>query len=347
VLSGLLTQAGMTAHDASSVASAKALLEERPVDVVISDIRMPGADGLELLRWVRQRWPDISVVMLTAHGTIQLAVEAMKAGAQEFMLKPFDRDEVLFVVRKAAEQSLCQAAPPTALGAQPALSRLSPLMNELSRLITKAAAGSATVLIRGETGTGKELVARAVHEHSARKEKPFIKLNCAALPDSLLESELFGYEKGAFTGAATRKLGRVELAHGGSLFLDEIGDVPMATQIKLLRILQERELERLGGVETIKIDVRFIAATHRDLEALVEDGRFRQDLFFRLNVIPLMVPALRERHEDIADLAQHFMLAACAVNGPTRRCQNEIERAPWRQPASKGSSRDRTARVAS
>jgi len=319
VLCGLLTQAGMTVTEAGSAEAAEQLLEKRPVDVVVSDVRMPGTDGLGLLRRIRQNWPEIGVVMLTAHGTIQLAVEAMKSGAHEFMQKPFDREEVLFVVRKVAQQSRREGAQPPVIGhgSAPFVGR-SQVMLELGELSRRAASGSATVLIRGETGTGKELVARSIHEQSARRAKPFIKLNCAALPDSLLESELFGYEPGAFTGATRHKPGRVELAHGGTLFLDEIGDVALATQVKLLRILQERELERVGGVKTIKVDVRFVAATHRDLEQMVEQGEFRQDLFFRLNVLPLRVPPLRERPEDVRPLTEHFMAAACAANGKPR-----------------------------
>jgi two-component system, NtrC family, response regulator AtoC len=319
VLCGLLAQAGMQVAEAASAQEAERELEKRPVDVVVSDVRMPGMDGLALLRRIRQNWPEIGVVMLTAHGTIQLAVEAMKSGAHEFMLKPFDREEVLFVVRKVGEQSRREGSLPPRVSAEadasaPCVGK-STLMGELGELIRRAASGTATVLIRGETGTGKELVARSIHEQSARRAKPFIKLNCAALPDSLLESELFGYELGAFTGATRNKPGRVELAHGGTLFLDEIGDVPLTTQVKLLRILQERELERVGGVKTIKVDVRFVAATHRDLEALVQTGEFRQDLFFRLNVLPLRVPPLRERPEDVRPLTEHFIRAACAANG--------------------------------
>lgn len=319
VLCGLLSQDGMIAAEAASAQEAEVQLEKHPVDVVVSDVRMPGLDGLGLLRRIRQHWPEIGVVMLTAHGTIQLAVEAMKSGANEFMLKPFDREEVLFVVRKVGEQSRREgAAPPRApavLDSGAPFVGSAPVMRELSDLVRRAASGTATVLIRGETGTGKELVARSIHEQSARRAKPFIKLNCAALPDSLLESELFGYEPGAFTGATRHKPGRVELAQGGTLFLDEIGDVPLSTQVKLLRILQERELERVGGVKTIKVDVRFVAATHRDLEALVQAGAFRQDLFFRLNVLPLRVPSLRERLQDVRPLAEHFIRVACANNG--------------------------------
>jgi two-component system response regulator AtoC len=274
---------------------------------------MPGMDGIALLGRISHGWPEVPVIILTAHGSIQLAVEIMKLGAADFMVKPFDRDEVLFVIRKAlatASRNQRQGPPGDGLS----LIGESAAMAEVRDTIRRAAGGVATVLIRGETGTGKELVAHAVHRQSRRAGKPFVKLNCAALPDSLLESELFGHEKGAFTGAVSRKPGRVELAHGGTLFLDEIGDVPLTTQVKLLRILQERELERLGGTETVKVDVRFIAATHRDLEALVEVGHFREDLFYRLNVVPLEVPPLRTRPGDVLVLAAHFASVAAQAN---------------------------------
>ncbi len=312
VLSSQLAQAGIHSYQAESGQRALELLDSCPIDVVLTDLRMPGIDGMALLKRVSRSWPEVPVIVLTAHGTIQLAVETMKAGAADFIVKPFDRDEVLFVLRKAF----------AAAGRnQPASSEQHPLLGESSAMaevrdtIRRAAGGVATVLIRGETGTGKELVASAVHQQSRRADKPFVKLNCAALPDSLLESELFGHEKGAFTGASSRKPGRVELAHGGSLFLDEIGDVPLPTQVKLLRILQEREFERVGGTETVKVDVRFIAATHRDLESMVQSGGFREDLFYRLNVVPLEVPPLRARPGDVVLLARHFAAVAAAANG--------------------------------
>jgi two-component system, NtrC family, response regulator AtoC len=311
VLTALLGQAGLNALSARNGAEALELLERRAVDLVVSDLRMPGVGGMDLLRTVVERWPDLPVVILTAHGSVPLAVEAMRAGAADFVLKPFDRDEVLFVLEKALRAQARGAFSSTPHG--PTLGG-SPGMRELDALIGRAAQGSATVLVRGETGTGKELVARAIHERSARAKQAFVKLNCAALPDALLESELFGYEKGAFTGAAQRKPGRVELAAGGTLFLDEIGDVPPATQVKLLRVLQEREIERVGGTETIKVDVRFVAATHQKLEALVARGDFREDLFYRLNVIPLDVPPLRERREDIPALVSHFAASTAAAN---------------------------------
>jgi two-component system response regulator AtoC len=346
VLASLLVQDGIEAVEADSGHAALRLLENHPIDVVVTDLRMPGMDGMELLGKMGASWPDVPVVILTAHGTVPLAVNAMKAGALEFLVKPFERDEVLFVVKKALAVARVErtSAPPVD-GGVPLVGK-SPAMKSLGESVRRAAAGVATVLIRGETGTGKELVARAIHELSARASKPFVKLNCAALPDSLLESELFGYEKGAFTGASARKPGRVELAHGGTLFLDEIGDVPLGTQVKLLRILQEREIERLGGTETIKIDVRFVAATHRNLELMVQDQEFREDLFYRLNVIPLEVPPLRQRPEDVEALVYHFvgqitqgpnpkadiardaveLLAAQHWPGNVRQLENFIER---------------------
>jgi two-component system response regulator AtoC len=314
VLSSQLAQAGILTFEAQSGEQALALLDSQAVDVVVTDLRMPGMDGMALLGRVSRSWPEVPVIVLTAYGSIQLAVETMKSGAADFIVKPFDRDEVLFVIRKALA-SASRNEHPTPPSDQLSLIGESAAMAEVKDTIRRAAAGVATVLIRGETGTGKELVAHAVHRQSRRSSKPFVKLNCAALPDSLLESELFGHEKGAFTGAVSRKPGRIELAHGGTLFLDEIGDVPLTTQVKLLRILQERELERVGGTETVKVDVRFVAATHRDLEGLVAAGSFREDLFYRLNVVPLEVPPLRARSGDIIVLARHFAAAAAQANG--------------------------------
>lgn len=314
VLASQLQQDGIHTFQAESGEQALALLDSQPVDIVLTDLRMPGMDGMTLLSRIARTWPEVPVIVLTAHGSIQLAVETMKAGAADFIVKPFDRDEVLFVVRKVFasagknQHSAARESERSLLGESGA-------MIEVRDTIRRAAQGVATVLIRGETGTGKELVANAVHQQSRRAGKPFVKLNCAALPDSLLESELFGHEKGAFTGATSRKPGRVELAHGGTLFLDEIGDVPLPTQVKLLRILQEREFERVGGTETVKVDVRFIAATHRDLEATIKSGQFREDLFYRLNVLPIEVPPLRTRPGDITVLARHFASVAALANG--------------------------------
>ncbi|HEX9297606.1 MAG TPA: sigma-54 dependent transcriptional regulator [Polyangiaceae bacterium] len=308
VLSALLHQEGIHAEAVRSGNEALDFLETRAVDVVLSDLRMPGMDGMQLLDRIVARWPEVPVIMLTAHGTVPLAVEAMKRGASEFLQKPFDREEVLFVVKKALAAASCLADDaPRGDGGGSDLLGGSAAMREVSALIDRAARGTATVLIRGESGTGKEIVARAIHERSSRKSNALVKLHCAALPETLLESELFGYEKGAFTGAVARKPGRIELAHHGTLFLDEIGDLPLAMQVKLLRVLQEREFERIGGTKTIRVDVRFVAATHRDLETMVKKGEFREDLFYRLSVVPLAIPPLRDRREDIEPLARHFV----------------------------------------
>jgi two-component system, NtrC family, response regulator AtoC len=313
VLVALLEQHGLATVQAGTAERALELLDHEPIDVVLTDLRMPGSGGMQLVSDIQRRWPELPVIVLTAHGSVPLAVEAMQRGAADFMLKPFERDEVVYVVSKALLAAR-SAHPPPVPGDKDLLGN-SRGMAEVRDLLRRAASSSATVLIRGETGTGKELVARAIHEHSPRKSGPFVKLHCAALPDSLLESELFGHEKGAFTGAAARKPGRVELAESGSLFLDEIGDVPLATQVKLLRVLQEREFERVGGVHTLKVNVRFIAATHRNLEQMVQSGQFRQDLFYRLNVVPLEVPPLRERRDDIELLARRFAAQSAAQNG--------------------------------
>ncbi len=306
VLSAQLEQAGVEVHQARSGDEALLLLGARPIDVVVSDVRMPGMDGMQLLSEVSRRWPEVPVVLITAHGTIALAVEAMKAGALDFVTKPFDREEILYTVKKAlAEARHAEKTPPTAR-VSAGFVGTAPAMKEVHDLIRRAAASTATVLVRGESGTGKELVARAIHDASARAKAPFVKIHCAALPDTLLESELWGYEKGAFTGASSRKPGRVELADGGTLFLDEIGDITPATQVKLLRLLQDREMERLGSIETLKVDIRFVAATHRDLEAMIPKAEFRADLFYRLNVVPIVLPPLRGHPEDVEPLAVHF-----------------------------------------
>ncbi|QRK12870.1 sigma-54-dependent Fis family transcriptional regulator [Archangium violaceum] len=316
VLGALLGQAGLTVHTATQGQEALALLGRKPIDVVVSDVRMPGMSGMELLAEVGRTWPDVPVILLTAHGTVPLAVEAMKAGAADFALKPFDREEILFSIRKALLRAQQQQE-----GMRPLVKEASGFvgqstaMAEVQALLTRAATGTATVLLRGESGTGKELAAKAVHDASPRRGGPFVKLHCAALPDTLLESELFGYEKGAFTGAATRKPGRVELANGGTLFLDEIGDITPQVQVKLLRLLQEREFERLGGTQTLKVDVRFVAATHRNLEEMVRKGEFREDLFYRLNVVPVWMPPLRARTEDIEPLVRHFLDVHAKANG--------------------------------
>jgi len=305
VLVSLLTQGGIDAEHVPSADRALLAIEKAPYDVVVTDLKMPGMDGMALLRQLRDSH-DMPVIMITAHGNVQLAVEAMKAGAAEFMSKPFDREEVLFTVRKALASTSHQAGAPPRAPAQSSLMGKSPAMHEVSDLVERAARTMANVLVRGETGTGKEVAARAIHDRGPRRAHDFVAVNCAALPDQLLESELFGYEKGAFTGAVGRKPGRVELAEGGTLFLDEIGDISPAVQAKLLRLLQEKEYQPLGGTRTHKADVRFIAATHRDLEEMVAENEFREDLLYRLDVIPVWMPPLRERPDDVGLLAEHF-----------------------------------------
>lgn len=323
VLAALLTQAGNKATWVGSAEAALATLEKRAFDLVISDVRMPGLSGLDLLKLLRQRSPDLPVVLLTAHGTVQMAVEAMREGAADFLLKPFNRDEVLFVVKKCLSSSETErAAPPKAPSAKienaDGMIGASPALDEARGLIRQAAPSPATVLVLGETGTGKELAARAIHALSPRGKGPFVRLNCGALPETLFESELFGYEKGAFTGAVARKPGRVELANGGTLFLDEIGELSAASQVKLLRLLQEKEYERLGGTETLKADVRVVAATHRNLDEMVKSGAFREDLYYRLNVVPISLPSLRARPGDIPLLAAHFLTMLGAQNARPR-----------------------------
>jgi DNA-binding NtrC family response regulator len=314
VLTGLLRQAGIDAEHVATAEEALARFEAQPFVAVLTDLRMPGMDGLALLRELKARWEHVPVVVLTAHGSVDTAVEAMKAGAADFMTKPFEREEVVLCMQKALQlgtqaQALPVRVPPSG---DAMVLGVSEAMTEVDGLIDRAAKAIANVLIRGESGTGKEVAARAIHRRGPRAGGPFVAVNCAALPDQLLESELFGYEKGAFTGATNKKPGRVELAEGGTLFLDEIGDVSSAVQAKLLRLLQEREYQPLGGTRTVKADVRFVAATHRDLGAMVAAGDFREDLLYRLDVVPITMPPLRLRPADIAPLAQRF----CAELGP-------------------------------
>jgi DNA-binding NtrC family response regulator len=300
VLSGLLAQAGIPSRYVTRGEDALAELERAPIDAIVSDLRMPGIDGFRLLEEVSQRAPDIPVVLITAHGSVPLAVEAMKAGAADFLLKPFDREEVIFTVQKAIAQGQVRHEPhPT----RPPVRAV----KSLDERIARAAKTNATVLLRGESGTGKEVAARRIHEESDRAKMPFIAVHAASLPELLIESELFGYERGAFTGATGRKPGRVALAQGGTLFLDEIGDVSLSMQVKLLRLLQEKEYQPLGASKPARADVRFVAATHKDLEAMVARNEFRQDLYYRLNVLPIVIPPLRERRAEIPDLVRGFL----------------------------------------
>ncbi len=292
------------------------MLREHHIDLVVTDLKMPKVDGMTLLRDALREQPDLPIVMITAHGTVDTAVEALKLGAFDYLTKPFDKDEVRQVVAKALKtRQLAQEEATTEPvgkaknepGARFGIIGQSPGLTDLYAVLERVADTPTTVLITGESGTGKELVARALHEHSTRKDKPFIKVNCAAIPKELIESELFGYERGAFTGAVSSKPGRFELANGGTLFLDEVGEIPVEMQVKLLRALQESEFERVGGIKTIHVDVRLVAATNRDLKKLIAAGGFREDLFYRLNVVSIRLPALRERDTDIPLLVEHFL----------------------------------------
>jgi two-component system response regulator HydG len=290
------------------------------VDLVLADLKMPGLSGLDLLKAAKTVAPDVDVIMLTAFGTVEEAVQAMKDGAYDFLTKPFQRAQLIRLIRKAlerraliAENRALQQRLDALLG-QGAVIGTSPAFQRMMMLIEQVAPSSATVLIEGESGVGKELAARAIHERSARRAGPFVAVNCAALPETLLESELFGYEKGAFTGAAGRKEGRFELADGGTLFLDEVADLSPVTQPKILRVLQEGEFERVGGTKTLRVDVRIVTATNQDLVQLVREKRFREDLYYRLNVITITVPPLRERRQDIPLLAHHFLRVYAAKN---------------------------------
>ncbi len=315
VLVALLKQAGYAARAVPSAERALDEVGKTPIDLVVTDVRMPGMDGIALLAALQKSVPELPVIVISAHGTVPMAVDAMKQGAKEFLLKPFDRDEVVATIQRTLDACSSRASAPPALPTATRLIGASPKMRELRELLARAARSSATVLLRGESGTGKEVAAREIHEQSARKDGPFVAVHCAALPETLLESELFGYERGAFTGAVKRKPGRVELAEGGTLFLDEIGDVTLPMQVKLLRLLQEREFTTLGGTGVQKADVRFVAATHRDLEAMVKAGEFREDLFYRLSVVPVWLPTLRERSTDVAELATRFCADAATRNG--------------------------------
>ncbi len=312
ILSAQLSRDGYEVMTAEDGEQGLALLKEHHIDLVITDLKMPKVDGMTLLRKALELEPELPVVLITAHGTIDTAVEALKSGAFDFVTKPFDKDEVRQIVAKALKTRDLRAADATPVetgrGVRFGIIGDSPGIADLYAVLERVADTPTTVLITGESGTGKELVARALHEHSGRKDKPFIKVNCAAIPKELIESELFGYERGAFTGAVSSKPGRFELANGGTLFLDEIGEIPIEMQVKLLRALQESEFERVGGIKTIRIDVRLVAATNRDLKKLIAGGTFREDLFYRLNVVPIRLPALRERTTDIPLLVEHFLV---------------------------------------
>jgi two-component system, NtrC family, response regulator HydG len=315
-----LTREGYKVTLAPDGQTALELLRGGGIDLVLSDLKMPGLNGLQLLREARTVAPDVDLIMLTAFGTVEEAVRAMKDGARDFLTKPFQRAQLVRVIRQALEhralvaqnRALQQRLDDLLRGGN--LIGVSAAFRRMMTLVDQVADSSATVLIQGESGTGKELIARAIHERSARHGGPFVAVNCAALPETLLESELFGYEKGAFTGAAGRKEGRFELADGGTLFLDEVADLSSVTQPKILRVLQEGEFERVGGTRTLRVDVRIVTATNQDLAAMVRERRFREDLYYRLNVITVTAPPLRERREDIGVLARHFLRLYAAKN---------------------------------
>jgi two-component system, NtrC family, response regulator AtoC len=310
VLEAMLRREG---YDVVTAANGVEALGGMSADIhtVITDLKMPGLDGMGLLRRLAIDYPDVPVVMITAHGSVENAVEAVKLGAFDYLEKPFEQEQIRQVVAKAISTytlSRKDARPeePSERGRFRLVGQ-SPAIRQIYAVVEKVANTPSTVLISGESGTGKELIARALHENSNRHAGPFIKINCAAIPKTLMESELFGYDKGAFTGAVGAKPGRFELAHGGTLFLDEIGEIPVEMQVKLLRVLQESEFERVGGIKTIKVDVRLVTATNRDLLEEIGAGNFREDLFYRLNVVPIQIPPLRERREDIPLLADHFI----------------------------------------
>ena len=308
VLSAHLKRFGHEVETAIDGTDAIAQLQSAPFNVVVSDLKMPELDGMGLLQWVMREQPGLPVILITAHGTVDSAIQALKTGAFDYITKPFDTDELQGVIAKALATEAKNAQ---RLAVEPEgawdLIGTTPQMREVYRLIEKVGPSPTTVLVTGESGTGKELVARALHAQSDRASGPFIQINCGAIPENLFESELFGYERGAFTGAVTEKPGRFELANGGTLFLDEVGELPRDMQVKILRALQERKIDRVGGVRPIEVDTRVIAATNVDLLKAVNEGRFRDDLYYRLNVIPLHLPPLRERKDDIPLLVEHFL----------------------------------------
>ena len=312
VLEKALSQAGLLISSYASGELAYEKLETEKPDAIISDIRMPGMDGLELLKRINSKYPDLPVIITTAHSDLDSAVSSYQSGAFEYLPKPFDVDEVIEVTQRAlqhAQESETVTMPESRITNTEIIGE-APAMQEVFRAIGRLSQSNITVLINGESGTGKELVAHALHRHSPRAQKPFIALNMAAIPKDLMESELFGHEKGAFTGATSQRHGRFEQANGGTLFLDEIGDMPAETQTRLLRVLADGEFYRVGGHTPVKVDVRIIAATHQNLEKLVAEKQFREDLFHRLNVIRIHIPRLSERSEDIPKLAQHFLTKA-------------------------------------
>jgi DNA-binding NtrC family response regulator len=349
-----LGEDGHSVHSAGDAESGVIYLRREPVDLVLTDLKLPGMNGLEFLQEGKRLNPVLPFIVMTAYGSVETAVDAMKAGASDYVLKPFTMAEMKLVINKELDVQQVRdenVRLKEALGKRYHFQNIigrSKKMQEVLALVERVAPTNSTVLIGGESGVGKDLIARAIHQNSRRSSGPFIKINSTAIPDTLFESELFGFERGAFTGALASKPGKFELADKGTLFLDEIGDVPAAIQVKLLRVLQEREFERLGGTKTLKVDIRMIAATNRDLRAALEEGTFREDLYYRLNVVPIDIPPLREHKEDIPDLVNHFLsrfaadsekeiegITPAAVSalmeyhwpGNVRQLENSVERA--------------------
>jgi two-component system NtrC family response regulator len=313
IMEDFLSEQGYSVLTAGDAQTALKTLEDTDLDLILTDMKMPGLSGIELIRRVKEVDPDMPVVMMTAFGSVEKAVEAMRAGAYDFLMKPFENEAMLRTIERALEigrlkrhNRLLRQELSGQLGLEDIIGA-SQSMRLIFDLIRTVAPTKSTVLITGESGTGKELIARAVHQLSPRKDNAFVAVNCAALPETLLESELFGHEKGAFTGATSARRGRFQLAHQGTLFLDEVGDIPLAIQIKLLRVLQERTFERVGGSVSHQVDVRILAATNQDLKVAVSEGTFREDLYYRLNVVAIEVPPLREHQDDIPLLASHFV----------------------------------------
>ena len=325
LVGGFLRKHGFEVTQAADGRQALARFKQEPFDLVLTDQKMPDLSGLELLEGVRAITPEAAVLIMTAYGTIETAVSAIKAGAADYLTKPVNLDELLHRIHQVQERQRLLTENRELRDALVGRHRVEGIigesgqMQEVLSLVRRVAPSDATVLIRGESGTGKELIAKAIHYASPRASGLLVKVNCAALPETLIESELFGHEKGAFTGAVSARKGRFELADGGSLFLDEIGDLPAPVQVKLLRVLQERELERVGSSRPIAVNVRLLAATHRNLEALVREGRFRDDLYYRINVVTITLPPLRERREDLPLFIDHFLRTFAAKNGKTIR----------------------------
>ena len=337
LVAGFLAKQGFEVSQAAGGEAALVRFKQDPFDLVLTDQKMPGLSGLQVLEGVRAMTPETAVIIMTAYGTIETAVSAIKAGAADYLTKPLNLDELLHRIHRVRERQHLLSENRELREALAERHRVEGIigesgpMQEALSLVRRVAPSDATVLIRGESGTGKELIAKAIHYASARAAGPLVKVNCAALAESLLEAEMFGHEKGAFTGAIATRKGRFELAEGGSLFLDEIGDLPAHLQVKLLRVLQEREFERVGSSRPITVNVRLLAATHRDLEVLVRDGRFRDDLYYRINVVTVTLPPLRERRDDLPLLIDHFVRTFAAknskpINGLTRGARETLLR---------------------